>query len=50
MSTSNRHGLRPASIETIAGLSAGLVSTLVVHPLDIIKTRLQGEIDVLVLQ
>lgn len=42
MSTSNRHGLSAASIETIAGLSAGLVSTVVVHPLDIIKTRLQG--------
>jgi solute carrier family 25 (mitochondrial folate transporter), member 32 len=42
MTTSNRHGLSPASIETIAGLSAGLVSTIVVHPLDIIKTRLQG--------
>ncbi|KAJ9612327.1 mitochondrial FAD carrier protein flx1 [Cladophialophora chaetospira] len=40
--TSQRHnGLSPASIETIAGLSAGLVSTIIVHPLDIIKTRLQ---------
>ena len=43
MTTSNPHGLSPAFIETIAGLSAGLVSTIVVHPLDIIKTRLQGE-------
>ena len=43
MTTSNRHGLSPASIETLAGLSAGLVSTIVVHPLDIIKTRLQGK-------
>ena len=42
MTTANRHGLSPASIETIAGLSAGLGSTIVVHPLDIIKTRLQG--------
>ncbi|KAL9625014.1 MAG: hypothetical protein Q9160_000743 [Pyrenula sp. 1 TL-2023] len=39
--TSNSHGLSPASIETIAGFSAGVVSTLAVHPLDIIKTRLQ---------
>lgn len=44
MTNPNRHGLSPASIETIAGLSAGLVSTIVVHPLDIIKTRLQGTI------
>lgn len=42
MTTQNRHGLSPASIETIAGLSAGLFSTIIVHPLDIIKTRLQG--------
>ena len=41
-----RHGptpthLSPSSIESISGLSAGLVSTFIVHPLDIIKTRLQ---------
>lgn len=41
MTDTARHGLSPASIETIAGLSAGLVSTAIVHPLDIIKTRLQ---------
>lgn len=29
-------------VESIAGLSAGLASTLVAHPLDLIKTRLQG--------
>ncbi|KAK5326692.1 mitochondrial FAD carrier protein flx1 [Exophiala xenobiotica] len=40
-SSSPSHGLSPASIETIAGLTAGLVSTIIVHPLDIIKTRLQ---------
>ncbi|KAL8371706.1 hypothetical protein RB595_001490 [Gaeumannomyces hyphopodioides] len=34
-------GLSPALIETIAGLSAGTVATLVVHPLDIVKTRMQ---------
>lgn len=34
-------GLSPAVIESIAGLSAGAVSTLVVHPLDIVKTRMQ---------
>jgi hypothetical protein len=37
-----RHGLSPSSIESIAGFTAGTVSTLVVHPLDIIKTRLQS--------
>lgn len=40
----NSHaGLSPAVIESIAGLSAGAVSTLVVHPLDIVKTRMQSE-------
>lgn len=30
-------------VDSVAGLSAGIVSTLIVHPLDLIKTRLQGE-------
>ncbi|KAI1284455.1 mitochondrial folate carrier protein [Xylaria sp. FL0933] len=34
-------GLSPAFVETIAGLTAGSVATLVVHPLDIVKTRMQ---------
>ncbi|ETI23438.1 hypothetical protein G647_05240 [Cladophialophora carrionii CBS 160.54] len=41
MTSTHKNGLSPASIETIAGLSAGLISTIIVHPLDIIKTRLQ---------
>ncbi|KAF9881172.1 hypothetical protein CkaCkLH20_01322 [Colletotrichum karsti] len=34
-------GLSPALVESVAGLSAGSVATLVVHPLDIVKTRMQ---------
>ncbi|KAI8203644.1 hypothetical protein K4K48_005802 [Colletotrichum sp. SAR 10_66] len=34
-------GLSPALVESIAGLSAGSVATLTVHPLDIVKTRMQ---------
>ncbi|KAI9149248.1 Mitochondrial folate transporter/carrier [Paramyrothecium foliicola] len=38
----NSHaGVSPAVVESIAGLSAGTVATLVVHPLDIVKTRMQ---------
>ncbi|KAL5094288.1 hypothetical protein Trisim1_008384 [Trichoderma cf. simile WF8] len=33
--------LSPALVESIAGLSAGSIATLVVHPLDIVKTRMQ---------
>ena len=40
--TRNHAGLSPASIEAIAGLSAGSIATLAVHPLDIVKTRMQG--------
>lgn len=35
------NGISPEAIETVAGLTAGFVSTIVVHPLDIIKTRMQ---------
>jgi len=38
----NHARLSPALVETIAGLSAGGASTLAVHPLDVIKTRLQS--------
>ncbi|OIW29516.1 mitochondrial carrier [Coniochaeta ligniaria NRRL 30616] len=34
-------GLSPALVETLAGLSAGSIATLTVHPLDIVKTRMQ---------
>jgi hypothetical protein len=37
-------GLSPAFVETAAGLSAGTMATLIVHPLDIVKTRMQGTI------
>ena len=29
-------------VETVAGLSAGSMATLIVHPLDIVKTRMQS--------
>lgn len=38
----DKNGLSPSLVETIAGFTAGVCSTLVVHPLDIVKTRLQG--------
>jgi hypothetical protein len=35
-------GLSRALVETVAGLSAGSMATLIVHPLDIVKTRMQS--------
>ncbi len=35
--------LSPSLIESVAGFTAGVVSTLAVHPFDIVKTRLQIE-------
>jgi len=35
--------LSPSLIESIAGFSGGTISTLAVHPFDIVKTRLQGK-------
>lgn len=40
--TNDRH-LSHSVIETVAGFTAGIGSTLVVHPFDILKTRLQRE-------
>ena len=34
--------LPPSLVETVAGFTAGIVSTLAVHPFDVVKTRLQG--------
>lgn len=35
------NGISSEAVETLAGLTAGFISTIVVHPLDIIKTRMQ---------
>ena len=35
--------LSPSLIETVAGFTAGAVATLVVHPFDVLKTRLQSK-------
>ncbi|KAH7012475.1 mitochondrial carrier domain-containing protein [Microdochium trichocladiopsis] len=39
--TQGNAGPSPALVETVAGLTAGSVATLTVHPLDIVKTRMQ---------
>ena len=39
---SNVYRPSDAVIETISGFNAGVVATLVAHPLDVVKTRLQG--------
>lgn len=39
--SSNNDRISASTVETIAGLSAGFASTVIVHPLDIIKTRMQ---------
>jgi solute carrier family 25 folate transporter 32 len=38
------HGLSSSAVETLAGFTAGIVSTLSLHPLDLVKTRLQGKL------
>ena len=45
MPANSHAGVSPAVVESIAGLSAGTVATLVVHPLDIVKTRMQSRMD-----
>lgn len=35
--------ISPSLVESVAGFSAGVVSTLAVHPFDVVKTRLQLE-------
>jgi solute carrier family 25 folate transporter 32 len=37
-----KDGLSSSVVETIAGFTAGIATTLSLHPLDLIKTRLQG--------
>ena len=38
----NKNALSQPLVESVAGFVAGVASTLVAHPLDILKTRLQG--------
>ncbi|PNS17566.1 hypothetical protein CAC42_8109 [Sphaceloma murrayae] len=37
----NPPGISPSLVESVAGFSAGIFSTLVAHPFDVVKTRLQ---------
>lgn len=39
----NINSLSQSFIESVAGFVAGVASTLVSHPLDVIKTRLQSK-------
>lgn len=41
MTKDDNHHLSPRQIETVSGLVAGFSSTVVTHPLDVIKIRLQ---------
>jgi solute carrier family 25 folate transporter 32 len=45
MTNAKNGGLSPALVETLAGLSAGSIATLTVHPLDIVKTRMQSKLN-----
>ena len=38
-------GFPSAIVDTIAGLCAGACGTVMGHPLDMVKTRLQGSLD-----
>jgi solute carrier family 25 folate transporter 32 len=40
----SQDGSSSSFVETVAGFTAGVVSTLTLHPLDMIKTRLQGKL------
>ncbi|KAF4548999.1 putative mitochondrial carrier protein 33 [Elsinoe fawcettii] len=39
--SSSNPSISPSIVESVAGFSAGVVSTLAVHPFDVVKTRLQ---------
>lgn len=41
---SDNNALPQPLIESVAGFVAGVASTLVAHPLDVIKTRLQSKL------
>ena len=41
-SSSSSYTGHPAVDHALAGIGAGLVTTLCLHPLDLVKTRLQG--------
>lgn len=40
----SQDGFSSSFVETVAGFTAGVVSTLTLHPLDMVKTRLQGKL------